>query len=156
MSLESGPGLRDKKEDQIPIRLTLRQGEGEQEGQIFVADFYPKQRVLQAMWGSRKSPGDFKIIAEREWQRRIDWELKEGDLKGKVGKATFVWLRPRLVVAGVQLNLSGSENVKDSLGKITKIASKTVVDGVSLPEDLPARLTKHVSSLPKSPKQSPL
>jgi len=156
MSLESSPGLRDKKEDEIPIRLILKQGKGEQEGQTFVAEFYPGQRVLQVMWGSRKSPEDFKIIAEK-WLGRIDWELTEkGDLKGKVGKAASVWLRPRIITAGVELNLSGSENVEDSLEKLTEIASKTVMDGVSLSEDLQVQLMKNVSSSPKSPKQPPL
>jgi hypothetical protein len=151
MSHESILGLRDRAGD--APRLTLDRSEGERNGDIFIADFDREQRVFNAMWESFKSPKDFRIIAEREWLERIDWKQKEGDLRGKVGKATFVWLRPRIVTAGVQLDLSGSKNVEDSLGKITKIASNTVIDGVSLPEDFRARLTEFVTSSSKPSKR---
>jgi hypothetical protein len=135
------------------FRLRLEHREDKRKRNFFFADFDPKERVLRTMWDSRKSPGDFKIIAEREWLGGIDWEQEEGCLIGKVGKAASVWLDPKLVAAGVQLNLSGSNNVvEDSLEKITKTASQTIIDGISLPEGHHARLTKLISSLPKQSK----
>ncbi|MBI2049534.1 hypothetical protein HYT32_01310 [Candidatus Roizmanbacteria bacterium] len=130
-------------------RMIIEEEKGK--GAIFVAEYDKKNLEFDCFWPVKGDPSLIKEAAGEVYKEEIKWNEKREGLSGIV-KDGEVWFEPMGDEYVSRAGVISSMTEEGFSERITKLATKTINEGVSLPVDLNAQLKQFVASvLPTRP-----